>query len=240
MVQSRIIMGMPITIKIEDPTASNIHFEKIFTYFNYVDQKFSTYKDTSEISQINSGKLKKDQYSPDMKSILKMCEQAKWETHGFFDINHNGKLDPSGLVKGWSIHNAGKLISKLGFKNYFVDAGGDIQIAGKVWKIGIRNPFKTSEIVKVLNIQNLGVATSGVYERGRHLYNPKGELVTDILSLTVIGPDILQADKFATAAFAMGRQGINFIEELMGFEGYMIDEQGIATYTTGFQKYAAN
>jgi thiamine biosynthesis lipoprotein len=95
------------------------------------------------------------------------------------------------------------------------------------------------EIVKVLAISNRGVATSGVYIRGQHIYNPKasGQLPTDVISLTVIGPNIYEADRFATAAFAMGEAGIRFIERLEGFEGYMIDQQRRATFTSGFTRY---
>jgi thiamine biosynthesis lipoprotein len=85
----------------------------------------------------------------------------------------------------------------------------------------------------------MGVATSGTYVRGQHIYNPKilGPLETDILSLTVIGPNIYEADRFATAAFAMGREGIVFIERRDGLEGYMIDLNGQATLTSGFERY---
>ena len=41
----------------------------------------------------------------------------------------------------------------------------------------------------------------------------------------------------ATAAFAMGRRGIQFIEKLQGFEGYLIDAQARATYTSGFERF---
>ena len=59
----------------------------------------------------------------------------------------------------------------------------------------------------------------------------------EILSLTVVGPNIYEADRFATAAFAMQREGINFIENLNGFEGYSIDKNGTATMTSNFEKY---
>jgi len=90
-----------------------------------------------------------------------------------------------------------------------------------------------------LSVTDRGVATSGTYVRGQHIYNPLDEdqLITDVLSLTVIGPDIYEADRFATAAFAMGRNGINFIECLEDFEGYMIDKNKLATFTTGFEKW---
>ena len=86
------------------------------------------------------------------------------------------------------------------------------------------------------------MATSGTYVRGQHIYNPKNsdQPVTGIVSLTVIGPDIYEADRFATAAFAMGPAGIIFIEQLAGFEGYMIDPNGLATYTSGFERYVSH
>ena len=55
-------------------------------------------------------------------------------------------------------------------------------------------------------------------------------------SLTVIGPNVYEADRFATAAFAMGREGLRFIEEQPGLEGYMIDRSGMASYTSGFDR----
>lgn len=109
---------------------------------------------------------------------------------------------------------------------------------GEQWSVGIRNPFAPDEIVKVLYPRGAGVATSGSYLRGKHIYDPLiGEPPEGLVSITVIGPDVLQADLYATAAFAMGRDGIGFIERLSGFEGYAIDERGMATLTTGFDAY---
>ncbi len=101
-----------------------------------------------------------------------------------------------------------------------------------------RNPFKPNEIVKTVHVGSEGVATSGTYVRGEHIYDPKdGKAVSDIVSLTIIGPNIYEADRFATAAFAMGSRGIHFIEKLPDLEAYMINKKGIATMTTGFEKY---
>ena len=55
--------------------------------------------------------------------------------------------------------------------------------------------------------------------------------------MTVIGPNVYEADRFATPAFAMGKKGIDFVENLPGLEGYMVDKDGIATMTSGFEKY---
>lgn len=240
-------MGMPVTLEVVDALANDSLFDEVFDYFIYVDEKFSTYKDQSEISRINRGELKLETASEDMKTIFMLAEQTRSESNGYFNIRHKGAYDPSGIVKGWAIYNAAEILRKKSFENFYVDAGGDIQVCGKNdqgenWRVGIRNPFNTEEIVKVLLVTDCGVATSGTYVRGQHIYNPKDseEVITDILSLTVIGPDVYEADRFTTAAFAMGRAGIDFIEYLPGFEGYMIDSDKQATYTTGFARYVLN
>lgn len=237
-------MGMPISVEILDSGISDRAFEKVFAYFTSVDNRFSTYKKDSEITLINQGKILSKNFSKDMETVFKLSQQTKQETNGYFDININGKIDPSGLVKGWAIFKAAKLLKRMGFENFYVDAGGDIQVSGrgkygKVWKVGIKNPFNEKEIVKVVYADNIGVATSGTYIRGQHIYNPheKNKAITDIVSLTIIGPNVYEADRFATAAFAMGKRGIEFVEKLPGFEGYMIDKNGIATLTSGFEKY---
>ncbi len=238
-------MGMHVTVEIADASATKDTIEKVFLYFKYVDEKFSTYKETSEITKINRSRIQKAEYSEDMKTVLALCEKTKKETGGYFDIvTRDGSLDPSGLVKGWSIYNASEILLEDGFKNFYIDAGGDIQVhgrnsEGKTWSVGIRNPFNQKEVVKVLYVRSEGVATSGTYIRGQHIYNPKkrNKPIVDIASITVIGLNIYEADRFATAAFAMGSRGIAFIEKLLGFEGYMIDKNGTATMTTGFEQY---
>ena len=235
---------MHITIEIADKGADPRCIDEVYEYFRYVDNKFSTYKETSEISRINQKLMQKSQYSRDMRLILSLCERTRMETDGYFDSWHNGKLDPSGVVKGWAIWQAARLLKRRGVENFYVDAGGDIQVAGsnaegKPWRVGIRNPFDDDQVVKVLSLSKEGIATSGTACRGQHIYNPHrpNEPITDIVSLSVIGENVYEADRFATAAFAMGSAGIYFIESLPGFEGYVIDSKGIATYTSGFANY---
>ncbi len=257
-------MGLPITVELVD-TAVPETLEAVFAYFVSVDERFSTYKDTSEISNINkslheeaslekvlgsprglgqtfSQELLRFGISDEMKEVFDLAEKTKQETKGYFDIQKpDGSLDPSGIVKGWAVKKAADLLQEKGVEHFFIEAGGDIQTrgrnsSGEEWSVGIRNPFNKSEIVKVIYPRGRGVATSGSYERGSHIYNPLApdDALNEIVSITVIGPDILEADRFATAAFAMGRAGIEFIEGLGGFEAYSIDTNGIATMTNNF------
>lgn len=240
----RIIMGMPIEIEIVGKEVKNT-LDAAFAYLVAVDERFSTYKETSEISRINRGELSSAAASTDMREVFALAEKTKGETNGYFNIRRpDGLIDPSGIVKGWAIRNTATLIRNAGYENFFVNAGGDIAMSGtnaegKEWSVGIRNPFNTNEIVKVVYPRGKGIATSGSYIRGDHIYNPHApeQEIKEIVSISVIGPNVLEADRFATAAFAMGKAGIAFIENLPGFEGYAIDAKGIATMTSSFAVY---
>lgn len=244
MKDTRLLMGMPVTVEIVDAAATAEFIDSVFAYFQYVDQTFSTYKAQSEISRINRGELRLEHASPDMRTIFELAEETRQETNGYFDIRRSDMIDPSGIVKGWAIQNAAALVKRAGFENYYVDAGGDVQTRGKnskgeKWRVGIRNPFEFNEIVQVFALTDCGIATSGSYIRGAHIYNPKkdDDPLNEIVSLTVIAPKVYDADRFATAAFAMGRAGIEFIAQHEGFEAYMIDCNKRATLTRGLKKF---
>jgi FAD:protein FMN transferase len=244
MKQTQLIMGMPITVEVRGG-ADVDDLDVVFAYFTDVDNRYSTYKAESEISRINEG-LPRSKWSTEMKRVLALCEETKQQTKGYFDIARCGRLDPSGLVKGWSINNAANLLTRRGFQDFYIEAGGDVQTQGQYaegqpWRVGIRNPFNIDQIVKTIQLTSAAIATSGTYIRGEHIYNPHDgyKPANTIASLSVIGPNIYDADRFATSAFAMGQGGIHFIESLPSFEGYMIDNRGVATYTSQFERYIA-
>jgi len=241
---TRIVMGMPVTIEVVGGDAAMI--DPAFRYFEDVDRRFSTYRADSEISAMNRRELAADEISDAMREVLTIAERTRQETFGYFNIlRPEGGLDPSGIVKGWAIRNAVDLLRTLGAHDFYVDAGGDIQSCGRNasgldWSVGIRSPFDEREIIKVVYPRGAGVATSGDYARGDHIYDPHlpGRSF-DVVGLTVIGSDILEADRFATAAFAMGEGGILFLEAMPGLEGYIVRRDGRATMTSGFEDFCA-
>lgn len=265
----RVMMGMPVCIEVVDPHVTEHDIEAVFEYYNEVDMRFSTYKTESEISKINRGEVLPHEYSPEMQEVFALSEETKKLTKGYFDIKRPGGLiDPSGLVKGWMIHHGAQILLKRGFTSLYVEIAGDIQTHGKnpdgeFWRIGIKNPFNTAQIVKVVKLSGQGIATSGTYERGEHIWKGgevgrreldeqkrprrhdtavsssertnKGERT--IASVSIIAKNIYEADRFATAIFAMGEKGIMFAEKYPGLEGYIIDSTGRATMTSGFEKF---
>lgn len=111
------------------------------------------------------------------------------------------------------------------FRNFAVDAEGDIQIAGNkgghLRRVAIRNPFHRTEHVKVLARVDRGIATSGAAIRGQHLYDPycPWNSVLVVVSITALATNVYDADRFAIAAFAMGTRGFSFLEKETGLEG---------------------
>jgi FAD:protein FMN transferase len=242
----RIVMGMPVTIEIAGAGVDSAQFDRLFSYFEHVEAVFSPFLPQSETSRINQGGLRADESSDEMRTIIRLAEKTRADTDGYFDVYRDGVFNPVGIVKGWAIYNAAEMLRHDGIWDFYVDAGGDVQLsgrneAGEYWDVGIRSPFDPQRIVKVLKLSDIGIATSGTYIRGDHIYDPhySGVLPGDVVSLTVIAPNAWEADRYATAAFAMGRAGIEFIEKEPCLEGYMITQDGIATMTSGFTAYVA-
>lgn len=236
-------MGMPVVLEIVDTQATASDIDEILAYFDHIDEVFSPYKENSELERINRNEIQPKQYSKEMQYVLDVCEQTRKETDGYFDIRIHGKIDPSGIVKGLAIWNAAQMFTNKGLHNFYVEIGGDIQVNGhnsnqSPWVIGIQNPFQQDTLAKVVSLTNKGIATSGTYIRGGHIQNPKHHApANDIASISVIGENVYEADRFATAAFAMGEKGIQWLEKKEGLEGCMITKDQRVYVTSGFNQY---
>jgi FAD:protein FMN transferase len=239
------IMGMPVSLHVADPSAGHEDANAVFHYLRHVDSVFSTYIPESETERINRGEIPLPACSPEMRAILDLCERTRAATDGYFDAFRAGRFDPSGIVKGYAIRQSAEILRQRGFHNFFIEAGGDIQTSGRnqrggQWRIGIRGPIDESQLVAVVHLEGEGIATSGTYIRGEHIYDPvRGQPATDVASVSVIARDICEADGLATAAFAMGKRGILLIESQPGMEGLVIARDGRSSCTTGFQRYMA-
>jgi thiamine biosynthesis lipoprotein len=221
------IMGMPIVVEVRDDSASPESLDPVFDWFRRVDETFSTYKEDSEASRVARGELAVEDAHPDVAAVLARCEELRLETNGYFDARYGGSLDPSGLVKGWSVDRAAELLDEAGFEEYAVNAGGDLRVRG-AWRVGIQHPTERDAVAKVLDAVDVAVATSGEYNRGQHVLDPHtGEPPGGVLSVTITGPDLATADAYATAAFAMGADvGPHWVARLRGYAGLVILADG--------------
>jgi FAD:protein FMN transferase len=170
------IMGMPILVDVRDDVDEGV-LDGVFGWFRQVDETFSTFKRESEIRRIARCELAVAEASPDVRWVLARCEELRDETDGHFDARASGALDPSGLVKGWSVERAAALLAQAGLENYAVNAGGDIRLRGgalpaAVWSVGIQHPWLRDRGAAVVEGRDLAVATSGTYARGDHVLDP--------------------------------------------------------------------
>jgi thiamine biosynthesis lipoprotein len=237
------VMGMPITVDVRDADASADVLDEIYSDLVRIDRLFSPFLPESEVSRIRDGGLAVDHAGPLLHEVLELCRAFERDTDGYFDSWYGGKLDPSGVVKGWAIARAAATLDARGYRDYFIDAGGDVRTRGHSapgapWRVGIRHPVERDKVARVILATDLAVATSGTYEKGPHIYDPHtGAPATELISMTVVGPSILEADVYATAAFAMGLAGLEFIERRPGYEAYAIDKELRGQWTTGFDDF---
>ena len=215
---------------------------EVTEYVKVIDQEFSTYKPDSQVSKIRRGELKIQDASQQMQEVWHLCEIAKDLTDGSFDPwSVKGGYDPSGYVKGWAADNCIKILQRYGAENIQVNAAGDLSLAGgfedgKPWSIGIRSPENRFQVVKVFDIYEGAIATSGTYEIGAHIKDPHtGLIAIGALSATVIGPDGGLADALATALVVSGRDGAGIFSkpELGDYKVWVIDRHEATAWTIG-------
>ncbi|MDY7088078.1 MAG: FAD:protein FMN transferase [Actinomycetota bacterium] len=205
-------------------------------WLHEVDARFSTYKADSEVSRFGRGELRLEDASADLRHVLEVCADLWRDTDGYFDAYASGSLDPSGYVKGWSVEVASRRLAEAGSHDHYINAGGDIRMRGHhpeggPWRVGIRHPWEADKVSWVLALTDGAVATSGTYERGDHIINPRtGQAAKGLRSVTVVGPDLALADAYATAALAMGEAGIAWLAKRAadGYDSAVVTDDGRA------------
>jgi thiamine biosynthesis lipoprotein len=135
-------------------------------------------------------------------------------------------LDLGAVAKGLAIDAAARELQP--FRNFAINAGGDLYLSGcsprsKPWSVGIRHPRVRGELVERFQVTDRAVCTSGDYERGQHILDPRcGEPATRVASATVVAPNAMLADALATAAFALDpEEGVPLLVR-MGLEGLIV------------------
>ncbi len=153
-------------------------------------------------------------------------------------------LEFNAIAKGYGIDVIAEFLESKAIKNYLVDIGGDLRVSGanlesgKGWTVGIDDPNfdGTQSYSKVIIVKDEAMATSGTYRKFKiddngnryaHIINTKTgyPTKTNILSVSVIAPDCMTADGFATAFQAMGiESATRFLEAHQELKAYFIYE----------------
>ncbi|MFJ9098465.1 FAD:protein FMN transferase [Streptomyces sp. LUP47B] len=230
------VMGFPVSLRVDDEDVPESAADAVFAWLREVDARFSPFKDDSEVSRYDRGELSADGLSAELREILDLCEHYRKATGGAFDVRLPGRrLDPCAVVKGWSVQRAAELLTAAGATRFVLNAGGDVVAAGGPWRVGVRHPEEADKLCTVLSLDGGAVATSARYERGDHILDGRtGRPATGLLSLTVVAPTLTEADSVATAAFAMGPEGVDWAASLAGCEVFAVDAERQVLRTPGF------
>ncbi|MCW2952054.1 MAG: thiamine biosynthesis lipoprotein precursor [Conexibacter sp.] len=235
-------MGMPVGVDVRDVDVDPGVLDALFAWLRFVDATFSTYREDSEICRLNAGTLASAAAHPLVREVLDRCAQLREETGGAFDAWSvtPGAVDPTGLVKGWAVERAATLLRRGGARRFAINAGGDVRLGDpppgqRAWRVGVRHPLQSDRLAAVAAVTDGAVATSGAYERGAHIVDPRSGRAPDgVLSVTIVGSDLGRADAYATAAFALGREGPAWTAGLDGYEALTILADETIRRTPGF------
>jgi len=152
-------------------------------------------------------------------------------------------LDLGAVAKGLAVDTAARELEP--FRDFAIDAGGDLYMGGfdprgVPWCVGIRHPRLDRRLIESVRVSNQAVCTSGDYERGPHILDPRRASAAhpEVASATVIASGAMLADALATAAFVLGpEEGIQFLTR-MGVEGLIVTPELDRYETQGLPRAA--
>jgi len=151
-------------------------------------------------------------------------------------------LNFNAIAKGYGVDIVGELIESHGITDYFVEIGGEVRTRGmhpegRAWRVGIERPadnmLASQAAQQVAELGDAAMATSGNYrnyierdgQRFAHIIDPASGRpeTTSVLSATVIAPDCMTADAWATAFVVMGATAaLELVESDPTLEAYFI------------------
>ncbi|GGZ93545.1 FAD:protein FMN transferase [Streptomyces echinoruber] len=229
------VMGTVFSFDVRggEPGAVRAALDEAVAGLHRVNEVFSTYREDSQVSRLARGEIDVGDCDPEVAEVLELAAEAERVSDGWFSPRYRGRLDPTGIVKGWAAERAARAIAAAGASGVSVNGGGDVQLLGtpephRPWRVGVSDPLRPgglAAVVSAAGVSELAVATSGTAERGAHIVDPRTgrSAVTDLVAVTVVAPRLTWADCWATAAFAMGsRQGLRWLESLPDVEALLI------------------
>ena len=204
------------------------------------DAVFSTWKPNSPMNQLRSGETGIGDLPREIADVLQLCLEAKELTNGWFDPwALPGGVDPTGYVKGWAAQRSLEILRDLPLVGAIVNAAGDVACfggpeEGEGFRVGISDPFATTRLIAVAQIES-AIATSGVAERGDHLYDPKARIFrAAAASASVSGPDLGLADALATAIAVGGVDSLVVLATIPDYEAFVVASDGSTGATPNF------
>jgi len=237
--RSELAMGTVVTIEVARPEAEDA-IERALGWFHSIEACCTRFRPESELMRLVAQPGIPFRASPVLFEAVQFAVMVAEASDGAFDPTMKGdgycdiELDPKrrtirlhrphaldlgAVAKGFAVDIAARELTPL--ENFAIDAGGDLFFGGKnaqgePWSVGVSHPRRDGELIRTVRLSNRAVCTSGDYERGQHILDPRtGEPAVDVVSATVVAPSAMLADALATAAFVLGpEKGIEFLEQM--------------------------
>lgn len=155
-----------------------------------------------------------------------------------------------GIGKGYAIDRGANILRRNGFRDFMIQSGGDIYVAGlkdgRPWRLGIQDPRgPANHSFAELDLSDGTFSTSGDYERffikdGRryhHILDPAtGEPARGSRSVTIVANLASIADGLATGVFILGPEaGMALIERLPDVEGVIVSDKNEVLISSGLR-----
>lgn len=156
------------------------------------------------------------------------------------------KLDLGAVAKGYATEKALQALKKRGIEKALIDAGGNIRVLGQnvhdsAWRIGVKDPRKSNEVVAVLALEDTSAVTSADYYRGfeaggkryHHILDPRtGYPAAHHMTVTAVTQDAGQADILSTVFFVLApEKALQLAEKLAGVELFLVTADGLIRHT---------
>ena len=126
-------MGTMISLYLPEGGADSDAADAAFAWFHEVEERFSPFDPGSEVSRVISGEIALSRVSADLREVFEIADAVETLSGGAFDIRahrSDGRPDPTGVVKGWSVDRAGAILADGGVERFFISAGGDVLVRG--------------------------------------------------------------------------------------------------------------
>jgi FAD:protein FMN transferase len=206
-------------------------------WLHEVERRFTTFEPGSEWMRFARGELDFDEAHPDIRHVHVQSQELTQATSGDFSLTADPHRlpDPAAYVKGWAIQHASERALAAGVESVLINGGGDVAASHRAppWRIGIQDPHRPDGLIAIVEVHRGGVATSGCYERGAHVFDPStGRPAHGLASATVVGPDLGLADAYSTALLASGERGLSWFGDLPGYGAYLVRDDR-STVTVG-------
>jgi thiamine biosynthesis lipoprotein len=236
------VMGMPVSLALRGRHTVDVRARDAWAgalaVLREADRVFSTYRTDSVVSRLDRDELAPEDCPPEVAEVLAIGEAARRDSAGAFDVRREGRLDPSGVVKGWAVERAAAALVALADTDFCLSAGGDLTCRtlhpdDAPWRIGIEDPRDPRRLVAAVPVRTGAVATSGAAHRGAHVVDARtGRPPAGVGSVTVIAPSLTVADVDATAAYALGTDAAAWLAA-RGRIGLVVAVDGTATVVGG-------